>query len=329
MATTTGWTRTGPRHPQTAKKPGGCSGPRAFGPPGEQVAGAVLAGPRRRAATSSMHWAGCAPGWRDDLWAAAPALPTQRLAWARRVYWLQGGACGGSGHDGGSRHGGAGVAPPWLQGPCWPGSGERRLRIKQWMIFRCAGGVPSTRISWPHLLVGVRCAVVAGAVNLRAVIGDVRAEGVFSQATGRISASADLAARTQDQASLQGKPLPSMEQSGQHRAADHAAHQIAAQNSEAATLPARQHRSGQAANPSMHGARAASRRMEDIIIEALPVVTKHPGHECRGGAARRRAGAFAVVARARAGPAQCAGRPGSSTSSSANRHAGSGARGAG
>ena len=118
-------------------------------------------------------------------------------------------------------------------------------------------------------------------VNLRAVIGDVRAEvGVFSQATASRPARKDLAARTEDQASSLQETAASMEQlaSTVQQTAD-AARQIAAQSQQSSDIsPNKGSTAVGSANASMQAIEASSRRMEDIIgiIESIAFQTNIP-----------------------------------------------------
>uniref|UniRef100_UPI00082E1D4B methyl-accepting chemotaxis protein n=1 Tax=uncultured Acidovorax sp. TaxID=158751 RepID=UPI00082E1D4B len=130
----------------------------------------------------------------------------------------------------------------------------------------------------PHVLASLVRNVWQVQVNLRAVIGDVRAEvGVFSQATARISASAqDLAARTEDQASSLQETAASMEQlaSTVQQTAD-AARQIAAQSQQSSDIAQQGSTAVGSANASMQAIEASSRRMADIIgiIEGIAFQT--------------------------------------------------------
>ena len=130
----------------------------------------------------------------------------------------------------------------------------------------------------PHVLGSLIRNVWQVQVNLRAVIGDVRAEvGVFSQATARISSSAqDLAARTEDQASSLQETAASMEQlaSTVRQTAD-AARQIAAQSQQSSDIARQGSTAVGSANASMQAIEASSRRMADIIgiIEGIAFQT--------------------------------------------------------
>mgnify|MGYP006170681509 CR=1 FL=1 len=130
----------------------------------------------------------------------------------------------------------------------------------------------------PHVLGSLIRKVWQVQVNLRAVIGDVRAEvQVFTQATTHISSSAqDLAARTEDQASSLQETAASMEQlaSAVQQTAD-AARQIAAQSQQSSDIAQQGSAAVGSANASMQAIEASSRRMEDIIgiIESIAFQT--------------------------------------------------------
>ena len=130
----------------------------------------------------------------------------------------------------------------------------------------------------PHVLGSLIRKVWQVQVNLRAVIGDVRAEvQVFTQATTHISSSAqDLAARTEDQASSLQETAASMEQlaSTVRQTAD-AARQIAAQSQQSSDIAQQGSAAVSSANASMQAIETSSRRMEDIIgiIEGIAFQT--------------------------------------------------------
>ncbi|PIF29152.1 methyl-accepting chemotaxis protein [Acidovorax sp. 56] len=130
----------------------------------------------------------------------------------------------------------------------------------------------------PHVLGSLIRKVWQVQVNLRAVIGDVRAEvQVFTQATTHISSSAqDLAARTEDQASSLQETAASMEQlaSTVRQTAD-AARQIAVQSQQSSDIAQQGSAAVSSANASMQAIETSSRRMEDIIgiIEGIAFQT--------------------------------------------------------
>lgn len=130
----------------------------------------------------------------------------------------------------------------------------------------------------PHVLGALVRNIWQVQVNLRAVIGDVRAEvSAFSRASSDISAGAnDLASRTEDQASSLEETAASMEQlaSTVRQTAD-AARDIAVQSKGSSDIAQRGRTAVEHANEAMQAISGSSRRMADIIgiIEGIAFQT--------------------------------------------------------
>jgi len=197
--------------------------------------------------------------------------------------------------------GAAGLVPPllglpaqlawWLQLAIWLVGGGAVLAAFHWGVARVldevdefAGALAACNLKsgmlrrHPHVLGSLIRRIWQVQVNLRAVIGDVRAEaGVFAQATAAIADSAShLSERTEDQAASLEETAASMEQlASTVRQTAEAAQQVAEQSRRSSAVAQEGSASVDHANHAMQAIEASSRQMADIIamIEGIAFQT--------------------------------------------------------